>query len=69
MENTSEKKKQTLTKFKVVGRKPGKYNFHGFGEIDLANISDAYAEILVKRGFKYLEPIKKDDKSAGKAKN
>ena len=46
---------------------PGRYNFQGFGEIDLSNLSPARAESLVKRGFPFLKP--EENKAPPKSKS
>jgi hypothetical protein len=60
-----------LKGYKITGIEPGKYDFFGFGAIDLTKITDADAEVLVMRGFKYLEKAKsevKDSKTDKEAK-
>lgn len=45
---------EVSAKYNLVGVKPGKYQFSGFGEIDLTKIDLAEADGLVKMGFPHL---------------
>jgi len=47
--------------------RPGKFDFKGFGEIDLRTISVPQADKLVEKGFPYLE-LKEDAKADQEAK-
>lgn len=58
-------KAEVAEKYKLVGVKPGKYQFNGFGEIDLSSISLAEADGLYKLKFPHLVLKKiKTDKPA-----
>lgn len=48
--------------------KPGLYNFHGFGEIDLYRLTLKEADKLFAKGFKWmkLKDQVKTEKAAGK---
>jgi len=46
-------------KYNLVGVTPGKYQFNGFGIIDLTKIDLAEADGLVKLGFPHLVEKKK----------
>lgn len=43
------------TKYHLVGIRPGKYNFKGFGEIDLCKLTLKKADSLVAQGFGFLK--------------
>lgn len=43
--------------------RPGKFNFKGFGEIDLRTISVEKADALVAKGFPYLEKTKEAEQT------
>lgn len=47
---------QVAAKYQLVGLRPNKYSFKGFGEIDLCSLTLARADELVKRGFQFLKP-------------
>lgn len=47
--------------------KPGLYNFHGFGEIDLYRLNLKKADALYANGFKWMR-LKKHDKNSTKEK-
>ncbi len=47
--------KDVAEKYKVVTIRAGKYNFYGFGEIDLRTISLKKADELFEKEFPYLE--------------
>lgn len=42
---------QVAAKYQLIAIRPGKYNFKGFGEIDLCSLSIARADDLFRRGF------------------
>jgi hypothetical protein len=46
---------EVSAKFDLVGCKPGKYLFAGFGELDLTAISTKDAKSLIAAGFPYLK--------------
>jgi hypothetical protein len=46
---------EVAEKYVLVGIRPGKYNFNGFGEIDLRTISVQKADQLFKDGFSHLK--------------
>jgi regulator of replication initiation timing len=46
---------EVAAKYQLIGIRPGKYNFKGFGEIDLCGLSVARADALVARGFTHLK--------------
>ncbi len=46
-------------KYKVVTIRPARYNFNGFGEIDLRTISLNKADELFEKEFPFLKLIKK----------
>lgn len=48
-------KAEVAAKYALIGIRPGKYNFKGFGEIDLGEITLAKADELFKRGFPHLK--------------
>ncbi len=51
-------------KYTLKTIRPGKYNFHKFGTIDLRTINLKKADELVENGFRFLvaKPLKKTDK-------
>lgn len=50
--------KDTAAKFETVGWVGGSKQIFGkFGKVDLAKVTPAQAESLVKRGFKKIRPI------------
>lgn len=51
---------EVAAKYNLVGIKPGKYQFSGFGEIDLTKIDLVEADGLVKLGFPHLVTKKKN---------
>ena len=46
---------EVAAKYALIGIRPGKYNFKGFGEIDLSTLSVAKADNLVSRGFPHFK--------------
>lgn len=46
---------EVAAKYVVVAIRPGKYNFKGFGEIDLCALTVSRADELVKRNFPHLK--------------
>lgn len=44
-------------KYEIVGISPGKYDFNGFGVIDLRKLDVEQADLLYQKGFKYLKRI------------
>lgn len=48
-------KSEVAAKYALIGIRPGKYNFKGFGEIDLGEITVPKADELYKRGFPHLK--------------
>lgn len=46
---------EVQAKYALVGIRPGKYNFKGFGEIDLCTLTIQKADSLVARGFPHLK--------------
>lgn len=46
---------EVAAKYALIGIRPGKYAFKGFGEIDLSELTVAKADELFKRGFPYLK--------------
>ena len=46
---------EVSAKFDLVGCKPGKHRFAGFGELDLTAIGPKDAKALVAAGFPYLK--------------
>lgn len=48
-------KSEVAAKYTLMGIRPGKYNFKGFGEIDLCALSVARADDLFRRGFQFLK--------------
>ncbi len=51
--------KEVAEKYRLKTIRPGKYNFQGFGEIDLRTLSLAAADELVKKKFPFLVLKKK----------
>lgn len=50
---------EVAEKYRLVIIRPGKYNFHKFGEIDLRTLKLSKADTLVKDGFPFLVEKKK----------
>jgi hypothetical protein len=46
---------EVRAKYILIGIRPGKYNFKGFGEIDLCALSVARVDSLVERGFTHFK--------------
>lgn len=51
---------EVLAHFELVGTKPGKYRFPGFGELDLTKITLKDARALAKAGFPHLKAKPKE---------
>lgn len=47
---------EVAAKYQLIGIRPGKYNFKGFGEIDLCSLDLVKANNLVSKGFPFLKP-------------
>ena len=74
---TNKEEKQPKSKPKVLPKdvaekytmkmiRPGKYNFHGYGTIDLRTISLKKADEIVGKGFPFLVAKKKKEDSPAK---
>lgn len=48
-------KPEVAAKYALMGIRPGKYAFKGFGEIDLCSLTLAKADELFKKGFQFLK--------------
>jgi hypothetical protein len=48
-------KNEVAAKYNLIGIRPGKYNFKGFGELDLRTLSVAQVDSLVSRGFTHFK--------------
>jgi len=46
---------EVAAKYNLKIIRPGKYNFHGFGEIDLRKVTLKEVETLIKKGFQFFE--------------
>jgi len=55
---------EVAAKYNLKIIRPGKYNFHGFGEIDLRKVTLKEVEALKKKGFYFFEEkVKEPEKT------
>ena len=59
---------EVAEKYNLVGVKVGRFQFSGFGTINLPDVDLAHADALVAGGFTHFEPKKKESAQPPEAK-
>jgi len=55
---------EVAAKYNLKIIRPGKYNFHGFGEIDLRKVTLKQVKELIEKGFEFFEEkVKETEKT------